>query len=230
MPSHKASFRPTVQTLESRRCLAGGIAVFTFDSLDVGMAQGWHTRPMLRDKITVPFPWGSKLSGVENRAHIAWYSRRLDIPVQWSGKRTYLVIGACDWLTRIWIDGEFVGEHQGGYTPFEFDLTGDVAAGKAHQLVIRVDDSPFPFKLEGKQGYGEAKGIWQTVYLESRGSIALKRIQFTSDIDQATVKVFALLDQPAEEDLFINLIFTNQDISGMITSPRIVKKTREVEF
>ena len=203
---------------------------FQFDSLDVGMAQGWHTRPMLREKITVPFPWGSKLSGVENRAHIAWYSRRLDIPVQWSGKRTYLVIGACDWLTRIWIDGEFVGEHQGGYTPFEFDLTGYVAAGKAHQLVVRVDDSPFPFKLEGKQGYGEAKGIWQTVYLESRGSIALKRIQFTSDIDQATVKVFALLDQPAEEDLFINLIFPNQDISGMITSPRIVKKTREVEF
>ncbi len=49
---------------------------------------------------------------------------------------------------------------------------------------MRVDDSPFPFKLEGKQGYGEAKGIWQTVYLESRGTIAMKQIHFTPDIDK----------------------------------------------
>ena len=203
---------------------------FQFDSLNSGLEQGWYNRPMFQDKITVPFPWGSQLSGVSNLADIAWYSRRLDIPVEWSGKRTFLVVGACDWHTRIWIDGDYVGEHQGGYTPFEFDLTEYVAAGKAHQLVVRVDDSPHPFKLEGKQGYGEAKGIWQTVYLEGRGSIALKQIHFTPDIDRGSVKVSALLDQPAEEDLFINLLFPNQDLSGMITSPKIEKKMQEIEF
>ncbi|MDF1574391.1 MAG: glycoside hydrolase family 2 TIM barrel-domain containing protein [Bacteroidales bacterium] len=207
-----------------------GIWEFQFDSLDTGMETGWHERPMFTDKIMVPFPWGSQLSGVENKAHMAWYSRRLDIPEEWNGRRTFLIIGACDWLTKVWIDGEFVGEHRGGYTPFEFDLTEFTTPGQAHQLVLRVDDSPQPFKLEGKQGYGEAKGIWQTVYLESRGAIALKRIHFTPDIDKGSVKVSALLDHPAEEDLFINLTFPNQDIPGMITSPKIGKKMQEVEF
>ncbi|MCD4710205.1 MAG: glycoside hydrolase family 2, partial [Bacteroidales bacterium] len=102
--------------------------------------------------------------------------------------------------------------------------------GKAHQLVLRVDDSPHPYKLEGKQGYGEAKGIWQTVYLESRGTIALRHIHFTPDIDKGSVMVHALLDQPAKENLYINLSFPNQEITGMITSPKIAKKMQEVEF
>ncbi len=207
-----------------------GMWEFQFDSLDVGLDEQWYIRPIFTDEITVPFPWGSKLSGVEDLAHMAWYSRPLTIPDDWSGKRRFLVIGACDWLTSVWIDGEFVGEHQGGYTPFEFDLTEFTAPGKVHQLVLRVDDTPHPFKLEGKQGYGEAKGIWQTVYLESRGSVALKHIHFTPDIDNGSVRVHAVLDQSAEEDLYINLSFPNKELAGMISSPKIGKKMQEVEF
>jgi len=166
-----------------------GLWEFQFDSLDVGLEEQWYAGPIFTEEIVVPFPWGSNLSGVENLAHLAWYSRRLEIPEEWSGKRRFIVIGACDWKTSVWIDGKFVGEHQGGYTPFEFDLSEYTAPGKAHQLVLRVDDSPHPFKLEGKQGYGEAKGIWQTVYLEGRGDIALKHIHFTPDIDNGMVKV-----------------------------------------
>jgi hypothetical protein len=207
-----------------------GIWEFQFDSLDIGLGQKWYSHPIFSDKITVPFSWGSRLSGVENLAQIAWYSRRLDIPADWTGRRTFIVIGACDWKTSLWVDGEFVGEHQGGYTPFEFDLTGFVTPGKAHQLVIRVDDSPEPFKLEGKQGYGEAKGIWQTSYLESRGSIAIQQIHFTPDIDNGSVRVHALLDQPATEDLYINLVFPNHELSGIVTSQKISKKKKELEF
>jgi hypothetical protein len=203
---------------------------FQFDSLDVGLEKEWYIRPIFTEEITVPFPWGSRLSGVEDMAHLAWYSRRLDIPEEWAAKRAFLVIGACDWHTSVWIDGELVGKHQGGYTPFEFDLTDFTTPGETHQLVLRVDDSPHPYKLEGKQGYGEAKGIWQTVYLESRGSVALKHIHFTPDIDNESVRVHATLDQSAEEDLFINVSFPNLEISGMISSPKIAKKTQEVEF
>jgi len=207
-----------------------GIWEFQFDSLDVGVDQEWYSRPMFSNKISVPFPWGSKLSGMENLADIAWYSRRLDIPQEWNGKRTFIVIGACDWRTSLWIDGKFVGEHQGGYIPFEFDLTDFTIPGSAHQLVLRVDDTPHPYKLEGKQGYGEAKGIWQTVYLESRGPIAVKQIHFTPDIDNGTVKIQAVLDQPATEDLYINLMFPNREINGVVTSPKIARKKEEVEF
>ena len=40
--------------------------------------------------------------------------------------------------------------------------------GQDQRLVLRVDDTPHAFKLVGKQGYGKARGLWQTVYLEAR--------------------------------------------------------------
>jgi hypothetical protein len=207
-----------------------GIWEFQFDSLNAGLEDQWYRQAMFTETITVPFPWGSELSGVNNQAHIAWYSRRIDIPEDWTDLRPFLVIGACDWHTSVWIDGEYVGEHQGGYTPFEFDLSPYTSAGKAHQLVLRVDDSPHPFKLEGKQGYGEAKGIWQTVYLDGRGDIALRNIHFTPDIDKGIVEVHAYLDQPASEELYLNLIFPNKELPGMITSPVIKRKAEELKF
>jgi len=203
---------------------------FNYDSLDVGVEDEWFIKPIFTETINVPFPWGSRLSGVEDLTDIGWYSRKLNIPVDWDASRTFLVIGACDWHTTLWVDGKLVGEHQGGYNQFEFDLSDLVEAGQSHQLVLRVDDRPHSFKLEGKQGYGEAKGIWQTVFLEGRGEIALKHLHFTPDIDKGIVRVRATLDQSSRERLHINLSFPNKEIQGIVTSPGLEKKSREIEF
>ncbi len=203
---------------------------FAFDSLDVGIGEKWYENPRFDQSITVPFSWGSSLSGVEDLTDIGWYSREIKIPEQWSGDRVFLVIGACDWKTTAWIDGNEVGTHQGGYNQFEFELTEYLYSGETQDLVIRVDDRPHPFKLEGKQGYGEAKGIWQTVYLESRGDVALRSIHFTPNIDNGTVAVKAELDAPADENLFLNLTFPNKEIAGMISSPEISKEQQVIEF
>ncbi len=203
---------------------------FAFDSLDVGESEKWFEQSEFDLSITVPFSWGSKLSGINDQADIGWYGLPLEIPESWRGDRVFLVIGACDWLTTAWIDGKEVGTHQGGYMQFEFELTEFLYSGETHDLVLRVDDRPFPFKLEGKQGYGEAKGIWQTVYLESRGDIALSSIHFTPNIDKGTVSVKAELDAPASENLFLNLTFPNEEVAGMISSPEISKEQQAIEF
>ena len=74
-------------------------------------------------KISVPFPWGSKLSNLNDEADIGWYKKNITVPENWKSKKTYLTIGASDWETSIWLDGQFIGSHQGGYVPFSFDLT-----------------------------------------------------------------------------------------------------------
>src|SRR2546422_3088882 len=147
---------------------------FAFDPHDSGEPQGWPSRgiPVGRD-ILVPFSWGSPLSGVPDSADIGWYGRDITVPNAWRGRRVFLVFGASDWRTTAWLDGHRVGEHQGGYTPFSFELT-PARPGERRRLVVRVDDTPHPFKLEGKQGYGKARGMWQTVYLEARGSDPLE--------------------------------------------------------
>jgi hypothetical protein len=203
---------------------------FSFDNENKGIDQKWYNSTNFNQKIVVPFPWGSELSGVENKSDIGWYSRTIQVPESFAGKRTFLVIGASDWITDVWIDGNHLGTHQGGYTPFEFDLTPFVSNTKEHKLAVRVDDTPHDFKLEGKQGYGAAKGIWQTVYLEARGSVVLKNVHFTPDIDQKKVTVKAMLDQPATENMTVKVNFPNKELSLPVTSPTIKKNDQSVEF
>jgi len=170
---------------------------FRFDKDDAGVAGGWAAgQESFPLKITVPFPWGSALSGVGNEADVGWYSRQIRVPAEWRGKRVFLVVGASDWLTRGWLDGQPIGEHRGGYTPFEWELTSVVKWGEDQRVVLRVDDTPHAFKLEGKQGYGPAKGIWQTLYLDARPEAHLASLHFQPDVDGAKVVVKAEFDQP----------------------------------
>jgi hypothetical protein len=163
---------------------------FEFDAKDRGILEKW----MLGQKkfgrsISVPFPWGSALSGVKDEADIAWYQRSINVSPAWKGRKVFLVIGASDWETSVYLDGKLIGKHQGGYTPSEYDLTPHVLYGKPQRLNIRVDDKRREFTLYGKQGYGNARGIWQTIYLEARGQTHLQYLHFTPDIDAGKVMV-----------------------------------------
>jgi hypothetical protein len=163
---------------------------FRFDAAQVGEAQQWFSHGAAFEQvIQVPFPWGSELSGVTDGADVGWYSRVIQVPEAWRGKRVFVVVGASDWLTRGWLDGHDVGRHQGGYTPFAFELTPQVRWGEPQSLVLRVDDTPHKFKLEGKQGYGPARGVWQTVYLEARGQTFLTQVRCEPDPDREQVVV-----------------------------------------
>lgn len=168
---------------------------FRLDRENLGEIEKWFVNPKFNQKIMVPFPWGARLSEIPNTADIGWYNRMIEVPEEWKGKRIFLIIGASDWRTSAWINGNFLGTHQGGYTPFEFELTKFVKPGQKAKLVLRVDDTPHDFKLEGKQGYGEAKGIWQTPYLEARGALSFDYIHFVPDIDKKKVTVKTRLNK-----------------------------------
>ena len=169
---------------------------FTFDEAAAAKVLSGGALAEMGGKILVPFPWGSKLSEVEDKGDIGWYAREIKVPAAWKGKRVFLVIGASDWDTQVWLDGKEVGRHQGGYTPFECELTA-AADGKPHRLVIKADDTKSDAHLYGKQGYGNARGIWQTVYLEARGNNYITSLHFSPDIDKASVKVDVALAEKA---------------------------------
>ncbi len=204
---------------------------FRFDKENMGQKEQWFKAGTeFPDTIMVPFPWGSKLSGIEDKADIGWYARSITVPESWPSQRVFLVVGACDWYTTAWLDGNLLGHYQGGYTPFEFDITPYMKKGETQRLVLRVDDTPHPFKLEGKQGYGRAAGIWQTVYLESRSSVALETIHFTPDIDNSKVTVSAFLNKPVPADMNFKLQFKPDDLKNPNITQTIHKGDRAIEF
>ena len=178
-----------------------GVWQFEFDSLDQGLSGKWNegNQPFAK-QINVPFPWGSLLSGVKDMADIAWYKREITIPPEWKNKRVFLTIGASDWQTTVWLDGRLLGTHQGGYTPFSFELP-EVKYGQVQKLVVRADDKRRDFTLYGKQGYGNARGIWQTVYLEARGKEFIEAVQFIPDIDHEQVTATITLPEETTADV-----------------------------
>lgn len=207
---------------------------FRFDQKDEGERAEWFNAALAAPhSILVPFSWGAPLSGVPDSADIGWYQRTVLVPESWRGKRVFLVVGASDWRTSAWLDGAKLGEHQGGYTPFSMELTRTVKYGSAQRLTMRVDDSPHAFKLEGKQGYGKARGVWQTVYLEARGADPLQYVHFTPDIHKGRVAVEAQLLDAAPRAMTLRLAIKDGDSPSATPAAvvqRIARGARQVQF
>ena len=193
---------------------------FTFNKTLADEAINRNNINGLDRKILVPFSWGSPLSEVKNDGHQGWYGRSVTIPEAWKGKRIYLVIGASEWDTNVWFDGKPLGNHQGGYTPFEFELTEHVQFNRPQNIMVLADDTPTDQRLGGKQGYGDARGIWQTVYVEARGENFIDYVHFTPDIDKSTVKVELALNQLPDNKTRFEVKFKNGEQTAYIYTPK----------
>ena len=199
---------------------------FEFDSLNKGVANQWHIgAAKFSKKIQVPFPWGSPLSGVKNEADFAWYKKTITVPASWGKQRVFVTIGASDFETTVWFNGVMVGKHEGGYTPFSFELTDQVKFNTPQQLVIKVDDKRRDYALYGKQGYGDARGIWQTVYLEGREQNYIESVHFTPNIDDKTVRVAYILSDEAAIDGELVLNIKSPE-SVIVAKNKIAKNTK----
>ena len=152
-------------------------------------------------EILVPFAAESSLSGVGRTVGAEqelWYERTFTIPAKWSGRRVLLHFGAVDWRADVWVNGVGLGRHEGGYTPFEFDLTPVLQKG-VNTLRVRVwDPTDDGYQPRGKQvkhpevvWYTPVTGIWQTVWLECVPQQYIRSVVATPDPDRRTFRVAA---------------------------------------
>jgi len=192
---------------------------FKADSTDIGLSENWQNQAEFFDQqIIVPFSWASQASGVKlPKVNVGWYSRTFAIedPKEWAGKKVYLNFCASDFNTTIWVNGKEVGKHSGGYTPFDFDISDFMKEGE-NRLVVRVEDEELKNRPSGKQYYGNAKGIWQTVYLDARSETYIKAIYFTPDIDKKEVKVKVELNRFSNSGTELILDGSGIDFQGEI--------------
>ncbi len=165
---------------------------FEIDAGDSGLERGLLTRE-LSSKIIVPFCPESKLSGIENNDYLeaVWYRRTVTIPAAWSGQRVLLHFQAVDYDTTVWVNGQEMGRHRGGFSPFSLDVSDIAKPGENVTLVVRARDSHIPPQPRGKQArkfgphgaiYVRTTGIWQTVWLEPVPETALRRPRITPDV------------------------------------------------
>jgi len=149
-------------------------------------------------KITVPFCPQSALSGVNRLipdSDYLFYKRKFSLPQNFNKGRVLLQFGAVDQIAKVFVNGKFVGAHEGGYEPFYFDIT-DFLKDQNTLIVVAKDDLDtcrLPYgKQKHKRGgmwYTPVSGIWQTVWLESVPKEYIKSIKIDADDKKATVTV-----------------------------------------
>ncbi|MBO5645724.1 MAG: glycoside hydrolase family 2 [Clostridia bacterium] len=144
--------------------------------------------------ICVPFPYQSPASGIHDESihELMWYRREFYVSAEHAAKTALLHFGAVDHDAEVWLNGNFLGRHSGGYTPFQFNVTPFLREG-ANEITLRVADSSTKEQVRGKQiwdgvpsgcHYVAISGIWQEVWLEYTSETYITRVKYTVDFDR----------------------------------------------
>ncbi|WP_212593003.1 glycoside hydrolase family 2 protein [Spirosoma agri] len=149
--------------------------------------------PTTTQKIRVPYCPESVLSGIQRKQEInMWYQRSFTLPTSWKGKQILLHFEAVDHQSTVFVNGQKVGSHAGGYDAFSFDITALLAPG-ANSLVVAAYDANDGRTPSGKNGprgdYTFSSGIWQTVWLEPVNKEYIQSLRLLPDLAGKRLKL-----------------------------------------
>lgn len=196
---------------------------------EIGAIQEWRTAQ-------VPLPWQAQFEDLRHTSGVGWYRRTFALEPLAPGQLLFLNFGAVDYQATVWVNGRRVGEHEGGYLPFEFAIT-DVAQVGENELVVRVADptddttrwATYPFSEipHGKQSwYGPISGIWQSVTLEQRSDLYLRSARVTPlPAEQALLLTVRCseLDLPSDAEIAVAVL----DPAGTVVAESVATNGAE---
>ncbi|NUR89296.1 MAG: glycoside hydrolase family 2 [Nonomuraea sp.] len=144
----------------------------------------------LAERIVVPYPVESQLSGIGRHEDRMWYRRTFDVPASWRGDRLLLHLDAVDWDAAIYVNGRQVGTHRGGYGRITADVTDALRRGGRQELIVGVaDPTDTGAQPIGKQRldpggifYTSVSGIWQPVWMEPVPRERIDRVDTVPDV------------------------------------------------
>jgi hypothetical protein len=91
------------------------------------------------DTLTVPGNWDTE-NAYSNFVGTGYYRKEFKVPSNWDGSIIRLCFGAVNQTSEVWLNGEYLGKHVGGYTPFEFDVTGIIQPGKTNMVALSANN------------------------------------------------------------------------------------------
>ncbi len=183
---------PRPQLERSEWTNLNGLWSYAITAKDAAQPTSWD------GKLLVPFAPEAPLSGVGRLVEpteALWYRRTFAI--RKSGTlQTLLNFEAVDYDATVWVNGQQIGSHRGGHTPFSFNITQSLKSDGDNELVVRVLDATEGYQLHGKQKlrnqgiwYTRVTGIWQTVWIESVPEMRIDDLDYACDIDKGSITV-----------------------------------------
>src|SRR4051812_9241526 len=135
--------RPRDTTTRERKRL-DGLWSFTLDPQGLGRAAGWQSGPLpAAQEIAVPASFNDLFVDPEVRDYVGdiWYQTTVRVPRGWAGQRIVLHFESATHRATVWVNDAEVVSHEGGYTPFEADITDHVGAGEQVRLTVVVNNT-----------------------------------------------------------------------------------------
>ena len=155
-------------------------------------------------RILVPYPPESRLSGIGRaleKGEKYLYRRSFSLEGENLGERVILHFGGVDQIAEVSLNGRPVGSHEGGYLPFEFDVTELLRSGE-NRLEVTVTDELDRDLAWGKQRrrrggmwYTPVSGIWQSVWLEGLPKNHIRSVKITPDLSGIDLEVYGGEDE-----------------------------------
>ena len=171
---------------------------FEFDDKNIGKKEKWFIQHTYSQTIVVPYSYQTPASGIGDatRHDVIWYEKEVDELTlrgsQLENDRVLIHFEGVDFQAELWVNGEYAGAHEGGYTRFSFDITDYLQEGN-NRITLRVEDSFDTAQPRGKQRwlaesfacfYVETNGIWKSVWVETVSSRRIDTIKIVPEFDR----------------------------------------------
>lgn len=195
---------------------------FAFDDANIGEKEKWYSSFKSNQTIQVPFTYETKMSGIgdEMRHDQVWYRKEIRVEKAKLEKNNLLLhFEGSDYLTKVWVNGQFAGKHRGGYARFTFDITELVKDG-VNEIVVKAEDSFDIQQPRGKQRwkeenfdcwYVQTTGIWKTVWTEYAPKVRLDSVKMTPNMRDYTLELELKVNVPdciCTEDMLVETLVT----------------------
>lgn len=187
-------------------------------------------------QITVPLPWQAAFPDLQRVSSIAWYQRTFEVDATWLSGEVLLTFGAVDYLCDVYLNGQYAGGHEGGYTPFTLPVRALLRQGR-NDLRVRVYDPiqqeigyqrhpQYPLEPEGQQPpgaqsiphgkqewYVNVGGLWQDVTLRAVSERWIAQVHVTAMLDGTVVAKVQFGGLPSSRPLLAEVLWQGEPVA-----------------
>ena len=180
------------------------------------------------DQIHLPGPENVMTPyGPEDYQGGVWYRRSVFVPPEWAGQRVTLNALAVNYVADVWVNGHWVGYHEGGFTPFALDIAPALNYGEENRVAIRVDNPAWGTRDDIVPGvtpdWWNYTGVIQDFYLEAAPPLWVVRADIRTPDTSGEVLVDVVLHNAGQRSqrgtLTLQAYTTDPDAPGWLTDP-----------
>ena len=187
----------------------------------------WETMelPMVENQMP---EYAGDARGPERYEGGVWYRRRFTVDETWYGNLVTLNCLGVNYVVDVWVNGQWVGYHEGGYTPFAFDISSALRYGQDNVIAFRVDNPPWGTRIDtvpsGVPDWWNYTGVIQDIYLESVPPLWIVRADIRTPDISGRVDISVLLHNAGTRErsgsLTLQIYQADPTLPGWLSDPR----------